>query len=486
MKKRLAVITLLLCAVVVLCACGRTPAAEASLNCYDVTAVLDMENHTLKCSQRVTYNCPADGLDEICFNLYPAAFREDAAIKPVAETHGDKAYYDGVSYGDIIIENITHNAKTIAYDIKGKDKTLLSVKLPTVRNRGDIVELCLYYTVKLPKTHTRFGITKCGASLCNFYPTLCAYGENGFCEAPYYAVGDPFLSEVADYTVTLFYPSDGLMAATGREVEKHVENGVACSVFSASTVRDFAAVYLENGKVISDRTGGTDINYYYTTDAAPSASLAAGKAAIEVYQKLFGVYPYDVYNVVDTNFIYGGMEYPQLVIINNELTGFNREYTIAHETAHQWWYGMVGSDNVNEAWQDEGLTEFSSALYFKHTGREKLFDAIIASSYDTYLYGTEVLGKTAPFDGVMRRATYDFPSEAAYVITAYDKGMLMNNCLYNLLGESGYLNCCRAYLVDNRYRLASADDYISAFPDCRPLINCWLDGRVRIGAANYT
>ena len=137
------------------------------------------------------------------------------------------------------------------------------------------------------------------------------------------------------------------------------------------------------------------------------------------------------------------MEYPCLILINNKLTGFNREYTIAHETAHQWWYGLVGSDSVNCAWQDEGLTEFSTALYFKHTGREKLFNSIISNAYDTYVYAFEVLNKVEEFDGIMRRAVYEYKNEAAYVITAYDKGMLMNNCLYNILGEKAFLTACR-------------------------------------------
>lgn len=487
MKKLPIIVLILLSIAVVFCGCNSRGSVDGEITSYNVTATLDLEAATLTCSQRVNYiNDSADGLSEIRFNLYPAAFREDAKLSPVTDEHIGMAYYDGTSFGNVTITNVAYNSQSTDYEVIGVDKTLLSVKTVEELKGGESAVVSIDYTVNLPKTHTRFGITKSGANLCNFYPVVCPYENGAFREAPYYAVGDPFYSEVANYNVTMFYPSSGIMAATGSECEKYVENGVACSVYSAENVRDFAAVFLSGGKIISDRSGKTDINYYYTADGSPDVSLSAGKKAFETYQSLFGVYPYSTFNVVDTDFIYGGMEYPCLILINNKLTGFNREYTIAHETAHQWWYGLVGSDSVSCAWQDEGLTEFSTALYFKHTGREKLFNSIISNAYDTYVYAFEVLNKVEEFDGIMRRAVYEYNNEAAYVITAYDKGMLMNNCLYNLLGEKAFLTACRNYLDDNRYKIATAENFVSSFPDCAPLINCWLDGKVLIGGTNYT
>ena len=63
------------------------------------------------------------------------------------------------------------------------------------------------------------------------------------------------------------------------------------------------------------------------------------------------------------------MEYPTLVMIDqslyNEKDKFLLEYVIAHETAHQWWYSVIGNDEISEPWLDEALTEYSTVLYFE-------------------------------------------------------------------------------------------------------------------------
>ncbi len=87
--------------------------------------------------------------------------------------------------------------------------------------------------------------------------------------------------------------------------------------------------------------------------------------ALTLYSRLFGPYPYQELDVVETPARAGGIEYPTLVVISDRLyTGHPRlEWVVAHEVAHQWWYGMVGSDQVDEPWLDEALTQYTTLLY---------------------------------------------------------------------------------------------------------------------------
>src|SRR5699024_6835658 len=95
-------------------------------------------------------------------------------------------------------------------------------------------------------------------------------------------------------------------------------------------------------------------------------ALEFGEDSLETFSNLFGKYPYRVYSIVMTEFP-SGMEYPGIVFINEELfmpaLEEILEQTIVHETAHQWWYGLVGNDQIKEAWLDEALTTYSEVIY---------------------------------------------------------------------------------------------------------------------------
>ena len=107
---------------------------------------------------------------------------------------------------------------------------------------------------------------------------------------------------------------------------------------------------------------------------------------------MFGDYPYSIYNVVQADFCYGGMEYPNLSIISNSIENYD-EYLniIVHETAHQWWYNIVGNDEFNEPWLDEALTEFSTVLFYDYNdGYNYNHKDMVSSAHENYLFFTNV------------------------------------------------------------------------------------------------
>ena len=101
------------------------------------------------------------------------------------------------------------------------------------------------------------------------------------------------------------------------------------------------------------------VNAYTLMDASfgQKESLDAGVKAVKAFSDMIGPYPYPTLSVVQTDFFIGGMEYPNIVLIDQSMYDESEagmlEYVIVHEVGHQWFYGVVGNDQVMEPWLDE-------------------------------------------------------------------------------------------------------------------------------------
>ena len=92
--------------------------------------------------------------------------------------------------------------------------------------------------------------------------------------------------------------------------------------------------------------------------------------ALTIYQREFGAYPYRELDIVETATTAGGIEYPGLVVVASRLYSDPKRQTFfesatVHEVAHQWWYNVVGNDQVNHPWLDEALTQYATYRYFQ-------------------------------------------------------------------------------------------------------------------------
>ena len=164
-------------------------------------------------------------------------------------------------------------------------------------------------------------------------------------------------------------PENIVVASTGLiKSDRHKGNNDVMSI-NASNVRDFAFVLSPKFKVAEEDVDGIKVMSYYFDEDVGTRALKYAKDAVKFYNSYIGKYPYKQYSVVESDFYMGGMEYPNLVMISKDLYSknniFNLEYVIAHETAHQWWYGVVGNNEVKEAWLDEGLTEYMTIMYIE-------------------------------------------------------------------------------------------------------------------------
>lgn len=430
---------------------------------YEITAEYSPENRILTGTAKVTFeNCGDGEISVLKFQMYPNAYRKDALYKPVSTSYADGAYYVGESFGEMSISSVNGSKN---WEIMGEDSNILCVFLERALYPGDKVVLDIGFLTKLAQVNHRTGVTAHTVNLGNFYPILCGVKNGGFYESVYYSDGDPFYSECGDYKLRLTLPKEYAVASTGVLKSEEMLESKKIHTFIADDVRDFALVLSNEYRVATAKVGSVDISYYYYADETPAESLAAAKESFAYYQKTFGEYPYAHYAVAETGLCLGGMEYPMLSMISDGLKGTERAQTIAHETAHQWWYGVVGSDQTQEAWQDEGLAEYSAFCFFDEhekygLKREDLVAAALREYRSYYdVYGS-VLGRT---DTSMSRDLKEYISDYEYKCLAYDKAVVMFDTLRKSVGDKKFFSALKRYYGDSMYAMNGVGELIAAF-----------------------
>ena len=451
---------------------------------YDIFAVYDHETATLTGTVKFEYyNNTENELTDLKFNLYGNAFRENALYKPVSKTYENKAYYDGASYGGMTVSGVENCA---GWNVSGEDENILTINLTEPVFPEERTTLTISYALKLAKVNHRTGVTAKTVNLGNFYPVLCAYSKEGFIEHPYYSYGDPFVSECSNYSVTLDFPAEYTAATSGKqESEKQTNDRKKC-VYSLNGARDFAIVLSKEFNVISADADGVKVNYYYTADDDAENSLAAAAESLKYFSSAFGKYAYPSLSVVQTGFCYGGMEYPGLTMIADGLNRDSNIYTIVHETAHQWWYAMVGSDQINCAWQDEGLTEYSTLMFFENSPAYGFTrTGIVKSATSAYrAFFTVYSQLNGAADTSMTRCLKDFSGEFEYNNITYNKGLIMFETLREAIGDDAFTSVLREYFKNNCGKIASSDDMLACFvkkqPDLENFFNSFTEGKIII------
>lgn len=455
---------------------------QVQLSSYDIVCEYDENSHTLTCEQNVNYvNNSNNALNEICFFLYPNSFKEIA----VSNAYYDRAYPNGDSFGDIEIESVKIGGKDAEFNIE--NEAILNVTLFSDLFPNESIEINLSYVVNLANVYHRLGYGNNTVNFGNFYPILCVY-DDGFVKNSFASNGDPFYSDIANYNVQITFPSNYTLATSGEVLSSTSENSKTTTEIKGEKLRDFCFVLSTKFEVISKTINDVNVNYYYYDDENAEEYLTLACEVIEEFSSSFGDYPYKNVNVVKTNFCFGGMEYPNLVYISDEIADAETyRYVIVHELAHQWWYSLVGNNEYEEAWLDESLTEYSTALFFERHDYGLNYDDIIAGADSTYKLFVDVYSNVlGDVDESMNRNLGEFETEPEYVNCVYTKGVLMYDSLRKTLGDSKFFKCLKDYFENFRYKNASGADLINSFSssshrNLEGYFSSWLNGEVIFG-----
>ncbi|HEY6013753.1 MAG TPA: hypothetical protein VIU37_07090, partial [Candidatus Limnocylindrales bacterium] len=166
--------------------------------------------------------------------------------------------------------------------------------------------------------------------------------------------GDPFETPTSpSVRVTVVADRRLVLATTGDRVSASADG--LTQVFEAHGVRDFTVTAATDYRSVARQVGQTTIRAWYRPGTNGAALLDAAVRAFTALQARLGPYGYDTFKVVQSAGGFG-MESPELIWIPS-LSSPNLRYQVAHETAHQWFYGIVGNDQAREPFADEAAAD---------------------------------------------------------------------------------------------------------------------------------
>ncbi|NJN98010.1 MAG: M1 family metallopeptidase [Anaerolineales bacterium] len=294
---------------------------------------------------------------------------------------------------------------------------------------GAAADITLIYQADIPREteqgYNIFSASDGTLALAGFYPAIAVYDETGWnieIPPPY---GDATYLDTSLYQVELTVPENMVVVASGSLLES-TSNGNGSKTLSlvSGPMRDFYLAARADFASVSETVDGITVNSYYPPDLADGGKLALRYAAdsLRVYNQRFGRYPYAEFDVVATPTSAGGVEYPGVVVvaqfIYDQRGGFFQHAT-AHEVAHQWWYGMVGNDQVDHPWLDESLTNYSTVVYWETIEGADNAQGII----ETLFFGPYEQARDQGQDRPVTGPVADF-SEGEYGTFVYGKGPL--------------------------------------------------------------
>ena len=441
---------------------------------YEIELTVDLDAPAVTGHERANYTNTTDTpLDTLYLRLFP-------------NTPG----YGG----DMTVTNIKLNDRPVE-PARELGDSALRLPLDPPLEPGATIVLTLDFTTALP-TSTGEGYRQLGyydavVALANVYPIIPAYDDQAAGPelvegwnieiAPTY--GDAIYSETAFYTVQVTAPAGMTLAASGACAPSALnpDDGNATWNCVTGPMRDFNAILGPDYRVESDLVAGITVNSLFYSNHQEGGALALDWAseAVRVFSDRFGQYPFSELDIVETPTYAGGIEYPGLVVINSgyyETLSQDMEWVVVHEVAHQWWYSLVGNDQVDDPWLDEALTQYSTLLYYE----DRYGTALAANLVDEVFW--------QPYDGLVqsgRDAPAGMPvaaySEADYGAVVYRKGPLYFHELRQAVGEESFGAILQTYFERNRYGVARPEDWLAAVKEIvgdehRSLYEQWIAG----------
>ncbi len=466
MKKRIVSIILvvaILLAMLPLSACSKTQTSS-----YQIDVVLDVESKSLTVVQETTYIHESEfETSTVCFNLYQNTTREGATYPAVPKDMKFAAYPNGSSHGGITFLSVKIGEEDVNFEVGGVDENFLIINLSSPLAKGESVNIKMEYKVQLANINSRLGYGEDTINLGNFYPILAVFEdtENGgeFYECIPYSLGDPFYTTPASYEVSITLPIEYLVASSGEQVKTETADDVKTIFYRADQVKSFCMVCSDKFSLQTQIKNGIEINYYYLSDTSPTITTAMIANALDLYQDSFGDYQYNTFTVADANFFQGGMEYSALVMISTNVEDQFRDVVIVHETAHQWWQTMVGTNEIEFAVLDEGLTELSTTYFFENYPQYGVdAESMIKqkeATYSTYVEILNVLEEKTPPTPTLSLASYR--SSYDYYALVYVRGHLIFEEMSEMVGDDIFIAFLKAFQEKYNMKNADIDDFLS-------------------------
>lgn len=461
------------------------------------------ENRTLKARLDLTYtNHSPDTLNLIWFHLWPNAYKNEqtALYRQMSADKDLKKKIKKAAHGWIDSLDFTVNDQKAAFEYDKTNPDIGKLLLAVPLLPGQSCRIQTPFFVQLPPYISRSGYNGNQYMICQWYPKPAVYDSKGWHTFPYLDQGE-FYSEFADYEVSIAVPSDMVVAATGvlndgYEKEEYQRTGkmnrddslaenkaryqspwkerVKNITYKAAQVHDFAffaspdfiirydTLALPSGRII-------DVYSY----AQPKGneewrnSTQFIKAAVLQYSSWIGEYPYPVVQAVEgpSNESSGGMEYPMITLITSpEADAAYLDAVITHEVGHNWFYCILGTNERDQPWMDEGINTFYQFRYEAEKYRaNSVFGKSIPETFrklepgpflDMIYKGLNNLPARQPIS----TSSAAFPNKEEYSTVVYIKTAIWLYILENAIGRAELDKGMQAYFREWKFRHPAPED----------------------------
>lgn len=447
---------------------------------YDLDAWLDPARRRVEARQRVVFtNRSRTPATELVFHVYPRYQVPDSdrlilsktlemlrlSPEEAMDTHGRR----------MEVREVRVAGAPSRFEFDPRDPTILVVPLAKPVPPGGTVAASVAFSVDLPDYWGRWGVHDGVTYLVNWYPVLAHHDDRGWERTPFVPWHQPWYQEAGHYRVRFELPADHVVASSGRIVaEEPAGPGRKRLTIEASPARDFALVASARFRTWEKTAGTTRVRVHGLPEHEANAQRVLEYACevIPLYERWFGPYFDREFEIAPSFFGWNGNECSGLVLLDDRvmrLPSVGQRYLdhlVTHETCHQWWWNVVGTDGYSETFMDEGLVNCFTALrldakygrnapliawprgltWLPTIGREDLR----LSGY----YGWRARGN----NGSSLRNLNEIGNLNALFSLAYDRGGKVVQMIHNRLGEERFFAFFRQVYTDYAYGTIHYDD----------------------------
>lgn len=452
---------------------------------YTIDAQVDPVKHTVDATETLVYrNLTGQRLTSVPFHLYLNAFRPESTFSRETAEGGsvreEEREYPEKRIGAITIASITADGFgdltkaqrfTAPDDGNMEDRTVMEVPLPHALEPGETITFHIAFHDKFPESIARNGYKRDFMMGGQWFPKVGVFWHGAWNCHQYHATTE-FFSDFGTYNVKLTVPENYTVGTTGISTGTTRSSGRKTMSFYAEDVHDFAWAasprFQETTETYLSGMGPVRIRVLALKshpDAGPRYA-ATIRQTMAKFEQWYGPYPYKQITVIDPEPGSGmeGMEYPTLVTGGTSWLEprWSRllEVTTEHEFGHQYWYGMVATNEFEEAWLDEGINSYTEvkvmeSLFGKDNG---ILGGRYANLGDRGAQRYEYL--LAPDYDPLTRFAYKFRNANSYGGVTYGKTASALLTLEGLIGEATMREAVRNYFTKYRFTHPTTDDFL--------------------------
>lgn len=466
---------------------------------YEITVSLNPKTKILLGSELLKWtNTSKKSINELQFHLYLNAFKDENSTfmkESGGQLRGNKIEKNEIrNFGNIELnslkirngENLLPKIKFIQPDdLNEKDKTVISVALSKPIAPNESITLDINFTAKLPKIFARTGWSKGDYFLTGqWFPKIGVLEENGEWNCHQFHAHSEFFADFGVYNVKITVPENYIIGSSGIKIsEKKNKNSSKTHHYLAEDVHDFAFTASPHFKVFRKIHKGIILDAYMQPEHSAQVERYFESVinAINYLEKNIGKYPYKTLTMVDPPLAAlgsGGMEYPTLITCGSYWGigkwGKLAEVVTIHEFIHQYFQGMLASNEFEESWLDEGFTQYIEG---------KIMDESYPNGSQINILGFTLndlassragyVSLTNPEISQIYRKSWEYPS-GTYGVLTYQKTATWLKTLEGLLGEKAMHEVLKTYFERWKFKHPTAQSFIDVVNE---LINKRTDGK---------